>query len=409
MRRVGAALVLALGAAPACADNAVHGRLALEEFGSFARSDSLDAALGAPDHSDSFVNFRLTWEPSWDRVSLAVHYVVDGVYGEDAQLARLDSGLLPASPRTWFNLTNVFDNRGLFRAEQSIDRLSVAYTAPDFVLRIGRQALTWGSGLVFRPMDLFDPFAPNATDTEYKPGTDMLYAQYLFGDGSDLQAIAVPRPEQKGHGPTANESSFALHLHTTILEHETTWLLARDHGDWVLAAGLNGPLAGATWNIEVLPTLLRSGPTRVSMLANISDATTLFDRNTTLFAEYFHNGFGVAGSNSTLATLPPDLIDRLTRGELFNVREDYLASGMTFEWSPLTTFSPTIIADLNDGSVYLLGAVTYSMSDNLTLIAGAQAPIGPRGSEFGGLRLTPASPIALAPASLLYVQLRRYF
>jgi hypothetical protein len=409
MRGSAALLILLLGAATARADNAVHGRLALEEFGSFARSYSLDAALGAPDHADSLANLRLTWEPSWDRVSLAFHYVVDGVYGDDARLERLRNGLLPSPPTTWFDLTNVFKDDGLARAEQSIDRLSVAYTAPDFVVRVGRQALTWGSGLVFRPMDLFDPFAPNATDTEYKPGTDMLYTQYLFADGSDLQAIAVPRPEQEGHGLTANASSFALHLQTTLFAHETTWLVARDYGDWVLAAGVNGPLAGATWNIELVPTFLRSGGTRVSMIANISDATTLADRNATLFAEYFHNGFGVVGDDTNLGTLPPDLIDRLVRGQLFNFRRDYLASGVTLEWSPLTTVSPTIIADLNDGSFYLLGSVTYSVSDNLNLIAGAQAPVGPKGSEFGGIRLLPASTLALAPASLLYIQVRRYF
>ncbi len=64
-------------------------------------------------------------------------------------------------------------------------------------------------------MDLFDPFAPDATDTEYKPGTDMLYGQYLFDDGSDLQAVIVPRPAHRGGGLTGNASSFALRFHTT--------------------------------------------------------------------------------------------------------------------------------------------------------------------------------------------------
>ena len=99
MRPQAAALILAFGAAPACADNAVHGRLALEEFGSFARSDSFDAAFGAPEHADSFVNLRLTWEPSWDRVNLAFHYVVDGVYGEDAR-PPVQNESHPAPPST---------------------------------------------------------------------------------------------------------------------------------------------------------------------------------------------------------------------------------------------------------------------------------------------------------------------
>ena len=122
------------------------------------------------------------------------------------------------------------------------------------MVRVGRQALTWGSGLVFRPMDLFDPFSPSATDTEYKPGVDMLYVQRLFADGSDLQLIVAPRPQVKEGPLTADASSFALHYHLTLFGHQTTLLVARDHGDWVGGAGLNGALGGATWNVELVPT-----------------------------------------------------------------------------------------------------------------------------------------------------------
>ncbi len=318
--------------------------------------------------------------------------------------------LLPAPPSTWFNLTETFANHGQILGTQSIDRLAIAYTAPDFVVRIGRQALTWGSGLVFRPMDLFDPFSSSATDTEYKPGTDMLYAQWLFADGSDLQFVVVPRPARLGAAPSSDASSVALHFQTSLLGHDTTWLLARDHGDWIGALGVNGALDGATWNFEFLPTFLDTGPTRISALANISDAMTLMNRNATVFAEYFHNGFGVAGSTGyDLSTLPPDLVDRLARGQLFDTRRDYLAAGLTLEVNPLLNISPTFIADLNDASLFALFAGTYSLSDNLNLIAGVQVPIGPAHTEFGGLPLAPGTAPLLASPAQIYVQLRRYF
>ncbi len=310
-------------------DDAIHGRVELQDAGNSVRGNTLDAQFGGENRNDFLSDIRLTWEPSWNNWSLAVHYVVDTDYGDDVPLARDESGLLSLPPATWFNLTNTFDNSGELEGSQRIDRLSVAYTTSDFVVRIGRQALTWGSGLVFRPMDLFDPFSPTATDTEYKPGTDMLYMQWLFGDGSDLQFIVVPRPDRLGAQPASDDSSEALHYHGTILGHATTLLLARDHGDWVAGLGVNGALGGATWNVELVPTFLRTGGTRVSSLANISDAVTFLDRNTTVFAEYFHNGFGDNESDLTFATLPPDLVDRLSRGQLFNVRSDYLATGLT--------------------------------------------------------------------------------
>jgi hypothetical protein len=259
-------------------------------------------------------------------------------------------------------------------------------------------------------MDLFDPFSPTATDTEYKPGADMLYVQRLFADGSDLQFIVVPRPDRSG-GPVASDaSSIALHLRTSLLGHETTWLLARDHGDWVSGMGVNGALAGSTWNLELAPTVLgRGGGTRVSALANISDAMTLLGRNATVFGEYFHNGFGVAGGPYDLADLPADLVARLERGQLFNTRRDYLAGGLTLEVNPLLDVSPTMIVDLNDASLIALVAATYSIADNITLVGGFQVPIGPARSEFGGLPLTGASSLVLAPPGQVYLQLRRYF
>ena len=397
-----------LTASSAFADNAVHGRLALQDLGAFASDDSLDAALGAQDRNDISGNLRLTWEPEWGAWNAGVHYVLAGDYGDAARLSRLERGLLPQPPSTWFNLTNTFEDHGNIAASQTIDRLFVAYATPDFVVRLGRQALTWGGGLVFRPMDLFDPFAPNATDTEFKPGTDMLYTQFLFSDGSDLQAIAVPRPAVKGGGPTMDASSFAAHFRTTLSGLGATLLVARDHGDWTLAAELSGPWAGATWDLELVPTILRSGPTRISALANISDAMTLLDRNATLFAEYFHNGFGVTG-DTTIATLPPDLIDRLSRGQVFDTRQNYLAGGMTLEWTPLLNLTPTLIANLDDGSVFLLGAATWSLSDDMTLIGGVQLPLGRRDSEFGGLPVSPAVPATVSASPNLYIQLRRYF
>ena len=152
---------------------------------------------------------RLTWEPTFGPWSLQAHYVVSLEDGPDVALGRATSGLIVPPPSTWLNLYAPFADRGDFYGAQGLDRLAVAYTTPDWVVRVGRQALTWGSGLVFRPMDLFDPFSPSATDTEYKPGTDMLYVQHLFSDGSDLQFIVVPRPARPGGPLTSDTSSIA--------------------------------------------------------------------------------------------------------------------------------------------------------------------------------------------------------
>ena len=405
----GLVLFLVLAGSPATAQDApVHGRFEVQDAGDFFGGDSLAADFGAAQAHDVLANLRLTWEPTRGPWSLDIQSFLTVENGPLVRLARAEAGLLPAPPSTWFSLTGVLVDSGPTLATVALDRLSLGYATPQWVVRVGRQALTWGSGLVFRPMDLFDPFSPIATDTEYKPGVDMLYIQRLFADGSDLQLVVVPRPPLAGEAPSSDASSVALHYQKTLLGQRTTWLVARDHGDWVGGFGVNGPLKGATWNLEIVPTALQAEGVRVSGLANISDALAVMGRNATVFAEYFHNGFGVLG-DVAYADLPPGLADRLARGQVFNIRQDYLAGGMTVELNPLVSIGPTVIVDLDDGSLFLLATGTFSLSDNLILIAGAQAPVGRAGSEFGGLPLTPGAPLLLAPPSRVYLQLRRYF
>src|SRR5579871_2034708 len=143
------ALALALLAAPALAqtDNNLHGRLELQDAGQFASAGSVQAALGEPAANDSLGNLRLAWEPTWGDWSLQVHYLISAEDGPDVALAHLERGLIHEPPSTWLNLTDTFESHGALVASQSIDRLAVAYTTSQWVVRVGRQAITWGSGL----------------------------------------------------------------------------------------------------------------------------------------------------------------------------------------------------------------------------------------------------------------------
>ena len=49
--------------------------------------------------------------------------------------------------------------------------------------------------------------------------------------------------------------------------------------------------------------------------------------NATVFAEHFQNGFGVGASRFSLGTLPPDPLDRLGCGQVFNTCQNCLAGG----------------------------------------------------------------------------------
>lgn len=402
----------AVGVSPAYAQEAtaIHGRVELTDRAIFFQDSSFADMLGEQAANDVLGDLRLTYAPRWGAWDFNLHYVATADNGGAVRLARAEAAYFDDPPAaTLFDLSDVINDSGKTLVTHRIDRLSLGYSTDKLVLRVGHQALTWGSGIVFHPMDLIDPFSPDAIDTEYKPGVDLGYLQWLFDDGSDLQVIAVPRAYSQGDAPEWDASTLAVHYHQAIGEIGATWLLARDHGDWTAGLGLSGPLGGAVWNTELVPTFEADGKTRVSGLVNITNAMTLLKRNATVFAEYFHNGFGADNASTAYDTLPADLADRLARGQVFNVSQDYLAGGISLEWTPLLTLSPSLIFNLNDGSAYATAEATWSLSDNTNMIFGAQMPTGPHGSEYDGLPLSGNGPPYIAPPTTLYVQLRHYF
>ena len=92
------------------------------------------------------------------------------------------------------------------------------------------------------------------------------------------------------------------------------------------------------------------------------------------------------GDYSTVLTNTA-LIARINRGELFNIGRDFLVSGVTVELTPRWQFSPTLIWNLNDGSVLWQFNATFDWKQNATIRLGGIIPSGPQGTEFGGIPL----------------------
>ena len=53
--------------------------------------------------------------------------------------------------------------------------------------------------------------------------------------------------------------------------------------------------------------------------------------------------------------------------------------------TPLWTLSPNVFANVDDGSALLQVVSRNSLSDNAEILAAINLPIGPGGSEFGGI------------------------
>ncbi|HIP23983.1 MAG TPA: hypothetical protein EYG79_10380 [Rhodobacteraceae bacterium] len=405
MDKLSAILAASLLAGPALADP-VTVRLDLGGSFDWAAADSIDAMLGFETRQTLDAKARLIWKGGEGALRFETQVLLSYQAGDNVGFAAALGGTPP--PASFFDLSTEVFSDSRQNMTVSIDRLSVSYASQRFVLKLGRQAVTWGAGLVFRPSDIIAPFAPNAIDTAYKPGVDMAYAQVLFDNGNDIEAVFVPRRAVAGGPMVWEESTLALRSTLLLGDLDGTALLAQDHGDTLLNLGLGGPMGGAAWNIELGQWFLADGSTPLNILANISNSGKIGEMNITYFAEYFHNGFGV-DTATPLDALPTALADRLATGQLFNVGQDFLALGAMLGVSAGVTISPSLLTSLNDGSVFVAVHASVSVNDNLDVSLNASKGFGPNGTEFGGRETSAGSGVYLRVPTSVGVNITRYF
>jgi len=351
---------------------------------------------------------RGDWDVSSHFQFITVHSDTLSAY-RDLSLPTLPAAGVITDDRRWFNLTHELKNEGKNSSLLRLDRLSVAYTGDKTVLRFGRQAISWGNGLLFTPMDILNPFDPVAVDKEYKAGDDMLYAQYLFDSGNDIQAVAVVRRDPASGDVEQDQSSIAIKYHGFWGSREYDLLAAEHYAERILGLGLSTDFGGAVWRGDLVWTDADSGSV-LSAVAGSSYSWVAGGRNWTGLLEYYYNGFGQPGEDYSAPGLAanPDLLARLARGELFNLGRYYLGASLTVEVSPLFNLTPNIFINLGDPSALAQLVFAYDWQQDIQLLGAVNFPIGPNGSEYGGIETGQAG-LYVSSGPSLFAQLAWYF
>jgi hypothetical protein len=245
-----------------------------------------------------------------------------------------------------FNLSDIIREHDKTLIAHRLDRLWLGYASEKTVLRFGRQALSWGNGLFFTPMDLVNPFNPASIDTEFKSGDDMLYAQYLRDNGDDLQAALVLRRNPADADVDPDRATTALKYHGFAGSSEYDLLLADSYGAKVLGAGGARSIGGAVWRADVVISDA-DGDRNVQLVNNLSYGWVWAGRNVSAALEYFYDD-----------------------------GTDYLAGNLLLEVSPLFTVTPTVLANVSDSQALLQLIANYSLADNKRLLGSLNLPVG---------------------------------
>lgn len=368
-----------------------HGHLKYEWHLNGYNDDSVFYPYLGRDAFDQAGNFRLNFDWSNNAWSFDTDYQFYAEHGELNEARHELSAVggmtngQSSDDRRLMDLTREIKNSGRTRLVHRLDRFHVNYTSDTTVIRVGRQAVSWGNGLLYNPMDFLNPFDPTAVDKEYKTGDDMIYGQYLLPNGNDIQLLAVARRDVTTGDLETEEHSVGVKYHGFIGEREIDILLAEHYQDSVVGLGLSSSLAGAVWRSDVVYTRT-DDDNYWSGVTNLSYSWMSFGKNTSGQIEYFYNGFGQPDGDYSDLQYNEELLLRIQRGELFNYSKQYLASSITLELTPLITFTPGVFHNLDDSSSLIQFIGNVNLSQNWQSFLAVNIPIGKKGTEYRGMR-----------------------
>lgn len=319
-------------------------------FSTYQRIDENISEFFRTDNS-VFSNFtRLRLRPTYytaPRTRIALEYEIT---------ALLQSSLLAfgePTERTNRQLVNLHwtpIEEAHFVLTHFIDRL---YLWQDFDLGtfiIGRQRIAWGSGRIWNPTDMFNPINPANFNKIEKDGADAVSLKLYLGNFTDLQFVYNPADEFRlNNGAVRFRSNFKTYDFSIMTGYfDQRIIIGGDFAGNVFKAGFRGE------------AILSANEKQFSsnFVKYIFGLDYQFNPKFYGLVEYHYNGEGQKDKQDYE-------LERLLAGEILNLNKSYLYLLATYFVHPLISSSFGYNANLIDGSGFVNGIATLSLSENL--------------------------------------------
>lgn len=397
------------------------GHLKLYSRSLFPKSNSPYQAVGLSPNYDGYGELRLNNRAFFDdTLYLEVNYELlagGGDTREDGErLKALYPTLFPngisgpvRDDHRFFDLTAPLHQGQRGIAYHRLDRAFFSFSPSWGEIRIGRQALTWGHGFTFNPMDLFNPFAPTDLERDYKTGDDLILVHFPV-KGMDVDLIYAAHRDPDTNQAGMDQSSAGAKLHLNLDRLETDFIAARHYKDMITGIGTACNLGDAAFRLDLTGTFLeqksRGRSFYISGAANLDYSWVWLNRNWYGYVELYYNG--LCDNDYSRELSDPAVSDRLERGELFALGRWYAGGHINLEIHPLVNAYITPVVNLHDGSGMFLPRMVYDYSDNIRITLAALLNWGAAGTEYGGYAIAETD-VTTAPADSVSAWITWYF
>lgn len=294
-----------------------------------------------------------------------------------------------------------------------VDRLLFAAQLPHLSVTLGRQPIAFGTGLVFAPLDLVNPFSPATIDSEYRPGVDAARADAYAGVSSRLSVVAA----WSGAAPPYSEDAAPIGWTDAVVAADGQFTVGVTDVQGFVGLARGDRVVGGAVASSVGPVGVHADATLTFPDPQLED-TEPFVRavaggevrptgKTTVAVEGYLQTFGEGDPSEYLAAFGDP---RFARGEVWLLGRAYAALSVAQELTPLVNASAAVIANLEDPSALIAPSIGWSLADDASLALGGFVGAGPRPDPVSieSPALTPNSEFGLYPHAL-YLSMRAYF
>ncbi|CUU09627.1 hypothetical protein JGI3_00158 [Candidatus Kryptobacter tengchongensis] len=258
-------------------------------------------------------------------------------------------------------------NEQNIKAYHFVDRF---YFRKDFDfgnLIIGRQRISWGTGRIWNPTDLFNPINPADFSKIEKDGADALTMKIYLGNFTDLHFVFNPSDKFKNN-------NFGFRLRSNLRKIDFSFM----SGIFDKRAIAGFDFAGNFFNAGIRGEAIISADLK-NLNSNFTKFVLGFDNQFTkgLYAliEYYFNGEGKTKKEEYE-------IERLIKGEILNLSKNYVYSSVIYNFNPILSLSLSANKNLNDKSGFISSLIHCSLSDNSELGLGVILFFGDSGDEY---------------------------
>jgi hypothetical protein len=280
----------------------------------------------------------------------------------DVDNGYFDLSFVPAEGKGWF-LHSMFD------------RAYLDWVSGNWQITAGRQRVNWGMNLVWNPNDVFNSYSYFDFDYEERPGTDALRIQYYTGMTSSAELVYQI-------GKNNDEMALAGLYRFSQWNYDIQMIGGWVGTDYMFGTGWAGDIRGAGFRGEITHFMPKNDEvnSETATVASISADYTFPN------ALYIHSGvlYNSHGQKDHAGGMDPFFNNRLS-AKYLSLAQYSLFGQASYPITPLLSASLSGIANPNDGSWYFGPAFTYSLQNNLELMATGQLFFGDQGTEFGDI------------------------